>query len=116
MSEARTGVVQVVTTTDSEQEAQRLAEGLVQQRLVACVQVDGPIRSTFWWQGEAATEQEWRVTIKTSTDRYPQVASWLASNHSYDVPEILATDVVAGHEPYVRWVHDETGPPQGSGQ
>jgi len=102
------GVWQVVTTTDSEEDAQRLADGLIEQRLAACVQVDGPIRSTYWWEGGAVTEPEWRLTLKTSADRYEQMEHWLLAQHSYDVPELLATEVVAGHAPYVQWVHDET--------
>lgn len=108
MSSDRSAVWQVVTTTDSEEAAQRLSTGLIEQRLAACVQVDGPIRSSYWWEGQAATETEWRLTIKTSADHYEQMAEWLLDQHSYDVPELLATEVVAGHGPYVQWVHDET--------
>lgn len=103
-----TEVWQVVTTTDSDDEAGRLAAALVERHLAACVQVDGPIRSTYRWEGAAQTDPEWRLTIKTSSDRYPEMADWLISEHSYEVPELLATKVVAGHSDYIRWVGDET--------
>lgn len=106
-------VWQVVTTASSEEEAHRLAAMLIEDRLAACAQVDGPIHSTYWWEGQAATEPEWRLTIKTSSDRYPAMADRLVAQHSYDVPELLATEVVAGHLPYVQWIHDETQATQG---
>ncbi len=101
-------VWQVVTTTDSEEEAQRLAADLIEQRLAACAQIDGPIQSRYWWEGKAANDPEWRLTIKTSSERYPAMEKWLTEAHSYDVPEILATEVVVGHAAYVQWVIDET--------
>lgn len=108
MNTEQSQVWQVVTTTDSEAEAQRLAALLIEERLAACAQVDGPIHSTYWWEGKAATDPEWRITIKTSATQYPDMARRLADQHTYDVPEILATEVVAGHPAYVQWVVDET--------
>lgn len=101
-------VLQVATTVDSADAAQALAAGIVEQRLAACVQIDGPILSTYRWQGKVTTDEEWRLTCKTTPDRYTELAQWITDHHSYDVPEILATPVFAGHEPYIRWVRDET--------
>ncbi len=103
-----TQILQVVTTTDSREEAERLARGLVDARIAACVQVDGPIQSTYWWEGRATTEEEWRLTIKTIADRYDELEGFIARNHSYDTPEVLATPVTRGSEDYMRWVVDET--------
>ena len=101
-------VWQVVTTTGSEEEANQLAAGLVEERLAACVQVDGPIKSTYWWEGKATSDSEWRLTIKTSAVRYDAMAKWLIERHSYDVPELLATEVCSGHDAYIEWVLQET--------
>ena len=99
----------VVTTTNSEEEANRLAAGVVQERLAACAQVDGPITSTYWWEGSAANDPEWHLTIKTSAAKYDELERYLLKTHSYEVPaEILATPVVAGHDKYIQWVRDET--------
>src|SRR5699024_12829485 len=98
------GVWQVVTTTDSEEDAQRLADGLIEQRLAACVQVDGPIRSTYWWEGGAVTAPERRLTLKTSADRYEQMEHWLLAQHSQDGPEPLATELCCEHSPSCKWV------------
>lgn len=102
-------VWQVVTTTSSEEEANQLAAGLIEERLAACVQVDGPIKSTYWWEGKSTSDSEWRLTIKTSAARYNAMAKWLIERHSYDVPELLATEVCAGHDPYIEWVLQEAG-------
>jgi periplasmic divalent cation tolerance protein len=101
-------VWQVVTTTDSEDKAESLAASLIDQHLAACVQVDGPISSTYRWEGKTTTDTEWRLTIKTTSARYEAMAEWLLANHNYDVPELLATSVATGNPAYVRWVVDET--------
>lgn len=108
MSAEKSQVWQVVTTTDSEGEAHKLAALLIEEKLAACAQVDGPIHSIYWWEGKAASEPEWRITLKTSAARYPEMADRLVNQHSYDVPEVLATEVVDGHPAYVQWVIEET--------
>ncbi|HEY5311203.1 MAG TPA: divalent-cation tolerance protein CutA, partial [Pirellulales bacterium] len=63
--------IQVVTTVANADEAQRLARQLVERRLAACVQVTGPVTSTYWWQGAIETATEWRCTVKSRADLYP---------------------------------------------
>jgi len=99
--------IQVVTTTASEAEAQQIAAALVEARLAACVQVSGPITSTYRWQSKIETSQEWRCTIKTQQSHFAAVAAMIAQVHSYDVPEILATAVVAGSPEYLAWLAGE---------
>jgi periplasmic divalent cation tolerance protein len=99
----------VITTTDSIEEAERLARGLVEARLAACVQIVGPVRSAFRWEGSVSIETEWQLVVKTATERVDDLTAWLAAEHSYDVPEVIAVPVVGGHGPYLQWVVDETG-------
>lgn len=101
-------ILQVVTATDAKEEADRLAHGLVQARLAAAAQVDGPISSIYWWQGKATSAEEWRVTIKTPADRYEELDGFIVDHHSYDTPGILATPVARGSEKYLKWVVSET--------
>jgi periplasmic divalent cation tolerance protein len=101
-------IYQVVTTVDSAQAAQALAESAVRARVAACAQVDGPLTSTYWWRGQVETAQEWRVTFKTTAVRYAQLEAHVRAHHGYDVPEILGTAVVAGNPDYLRWIADET--------
>jgi periplasmic divalent cation tolerance protein len=98
----------VVTTTDSEDEAERLARGLVEARLAACVQIVGPVRSAFRWEGSVSVETEWQLVVKTAAERVDELTAWLAAEHSYEVPEVIAVPVVGGYGPYLRWVTDET--------
>jgi periplasmic divalent cation tolerance protein len=101
---------QVVTTTDSRDEADALARSAVAARLAACGQVTGPVASTYWWQGALTTAQEWQVLFKTTLAMYPALAEHIRANHSYDVPEVLCTAVTAGSDAYLEWIRAETTP------
>ncbi|MBI1902124.1 MAG: divalent-cation tolerance protein CutA [Planctomycetia bacterium] len=100
--------IQVATTIDSREAADKLAAHLVELRLAACVQVTGPIASTYRWQGKIEAAQEWLVVAKTRQDLYSRVESAIRQRHTYQVPEILATAVVAGSADYLRWLRSET--------
>ncbi|WP_156753657.1 divalent-cation tolerance protein CutA [Actinokineospora pegani] len=98
---------QVVTTTDSQDEADRLAAAIVEQRLGACVHVF-PITSVYRWEGGVARDQEWRLAIKTPAGRLADLKGYIEADHSYDVPMVIATEIVDGSEGYLSWVADET--------
>lgn len=98
----------VLTTTDSQEEADALARGLVHARLAACVQ-QMPIRSVYRWQGEVVQDEEILLLIKTQSRLYPQVESWIRAHHHYETPEILQLPVSAGLDAYLSWVQGETG-------
>lgn len=96
--------LQVVTTTESQQDAARIAEALVSRRLAACVQVVGPISSTYRWEGEVQSASEWQLIVKTRGDLYPQVEQAIRELHTYEVPEIVALPIVAGSRAYLDWL------------
>lgn len=98
--------VQVLTTTGSEAEAEAIAAALVERRLAACVQVSGPIRSRYRWQGEIERAEEWQCAIKTAAARYPELEAAIRELHSYEEPEIVATPIVAGSPGYLAWIAD----------
>jgi periplasmic divalent cation tolerance protein len=100
----------VITTTDSAEAAEELGRGIVEARLGACVQIVGPIRSIYRWQGEVQNEQEWQCWIKTCADRLDALTEYIKKNHSYDVPEVVAIPIVGGSDDYLSWVNDETSP------
>lgn len=97
----------VLTTTDSADEAERLARVLVDARLAACVQIAGPVRSVFRWEGAVSVEPEWQLWLKTDAPRVDDLTARLVAEHTYDVPEVLVLPVVSGHGPYVTWVTSE---------
>jgi periplasmic divalent cation tolerance protein len=104
-------IVTVLTTVDSAEEAERLARGLVEGRLAACVQVGGPVTSYYRWEGAVQAEREWQLLCKTRADRCPALEAHLRREHPYDVPEIIATPLVGGNEEYLRWVARESADP-----
>jgi periplasmic divalent cation tolerance protein len=99
-------LLQVVTTVDSAEKAEQIATTLINERLAACVQIDGPITSVYRWDGEIQRDQEWRCTIKTIAERSDEMLRRLEEIHPYDVPEILATRVDQASEGYARWARE----------
>jgi periplasmic divalent cation tolerance protein len=102
--------LQVTTTTESQAHAQELARAIVEARLAACVQVMGPIQSTYWWKDEIEIGQEWLCLMKTTGDRYPALEAFIKEKHSYETPEIVASEVTLGSGEYLEWIGRETGP------
>ncbi len=96
--------IQIFTTVDDRDRAEFLAQGLVDAHLAGCVQILGPMRSVYWWQGKRETAQEYLLLIKTRADLYPRVEAWLQQHHPYTVPEILAVPVQAGLPAYLQWL------------
>jgi periplasmic divalent cation tolerance protein len=103
-----TQIVQVVTTVDNEKSGERLARGIVGARLGACVQIVGPIRSLYWWQGAIDDAREWQLVIKTTSERLAALETYIKENHSYDTPEITVTEIVGGSREYLDWISAET--------
>jgi len=98
----------VLTVTDSQESAGALARSIVAAKLAACVQVSGPIRSTYWWDGDVEESQEWQLWCKTTDALYDALAAHIVENHTYEVPEILRLPVEAGHGPYLQWISTTT--------
>jgi periplasmic divalent cation tolerance protein len=99
-----TDYIQVLTTAGSEQEAERIADLLLDRRLAACVQVVGPIVSRYRWQGKLERATEWQCLAKTEATLYTEVEAAIRSVHSYEEPEILAIPVLAGSMGYLEWI------------
>jgi periplasmic divalent cation tolerance protein len=100
-------LVQVVTTIDDRDAAQAIADAVVRERLAACVQVSGPISSTYRWKGALERTEEWVCTAKTTRDGAPALVARLRALHSYDQPEILVTPVADAAPGYAAWVASE---------
>ncbi len=100
--------VQVLTTVESREAAGTLAARLVEDRLAACVQVVGPVASTYRWKGAVETAEEWLCIAKTTGERYPELERAVRGLHWYEVPEITAVPVVAGDPDYLAWLSEET--------
>ena len=97
------GIV-VLVTCPGAPVARRLAARLVQQRLAACVSVLPGVTSLFRWQGAVERATEVLLVIKTTPGRFEPMRRAILRSHPYDVPEIIALPITAGHPPYLRWL------------
>jgi periplasmic divalent cation tolerance protein len=100
--------IQVSTTVEKKEDADRIAKILVETRVAACVQVIGPIRSTYWWKGKVEEASEWLCVMKTREKLYSDLEASLKAVHPYQVPEIVAVPLTKGSEGYLRWIEEET--------
>jgi periplasmic divalent cation tolerance protein len=88
--------------------AERLARGLVEARLAACVNLVPGLRSFYRWQGEIADDLEVQLLIKTHEGRFDALVAWVQNHHPYEVPEVVALPIERGAAPYLAWLRDET--------
>jgi periplasmic divalent cation tolerance protein len=106
-------ICEVIITADSEDWLVRFTRSLVEDRLVACGQHVGPIRSIYRWDGTVNDDRETRVALHTRASLVQQVIDRTRQAHPYEVPCILAFPIQAGNPDYVRWVISETTEPAG---
>jgi periplasmic divalent cation tolerance protein len=106
-------ICEVIVTADSEDWLVSFTRSLVQDRLVACGQHIGPIRSIYRWDGTIHDNGEMRVALHTRSSLVQEVIDRARQSHPYDVPCVLALPVQAGNPDYVRWVIEETSKPGG---
>jgi len=102
--------IQIITTTEKRAEAEIIAAVLVEGGLAACVQIVGPITSTYSWKGRIETAEEWQCLIKTREDLFGEVERSIKSVHSYETPEIIALPIKEGSREYLDWMEDELPP------
>ncbi len=100
----------VLVTTGSEEQAVSIARVLVGERLAACVNVVGPVRSIYRWRDAVEDDREYLLIIKTRATLYIEVERRVRELHTYEVPEILALNADRGSPPYVKWLLESTGP------
>lgn len=93
----------VLTTTSTFEEADALAGKIVGSRLAACVQILPQMTSVYVWEGKTQRESECLLQIKTLPEKWNELKEFISSNHSYEVPEIVALDAKAA-EPYLAWL------------
>ena len=111
-----TEFIQVITSAATKADAQAIATAVVGKRLATCAQVIGPITSTYWWQGQIETADEWLCVMKSRQDLYGELEKAIRQVHPYEVPEILAVPVVQGSQDYLEWMDRELAQPVDGGQ
>jgi periplasmic divalent cation tolerance protein len=98
----------VLVTCGSEDEALKIANALVEERLAACANVISPIRSIYRWEGKIWDEKEWLLIIKTQSHKFGELEKKVKSLHSYSVPEIISLPIVEGTPSYLNWIVENT--------
>lgn len=101
------GIIEIKTTFDVEEDARKMADILINKRLVACVQI-GKIESIYTWQGKRDGAKEFLLTMKTRRGLFGKVKQEILKEHPYRVPEIVAVKICCGWKDYLKWVKDLT--------
>ena len=102
----------VLTTAGSEDEARKIANHLVENRLAACVNLIPRVESIYRWQGKIETADEWLLLIKTTVKKFPAVRDAIGELHSYEVPECIMLPIEEGSAPYLQWLGDAVEEPK----
>jgi periplasmic divalent cation tolerance protein len=102
-----TDYIQVMTTVEDRNDAEKIAKYLVEKRLAACVQVLGPLSSYFHWQGKLDMANEYLCLIKSRNDLFHELETVIKDMHPYEVPEILAVPIEKGSIEYLEWMAAE---------
>ena len=101
-------VIVAFSTFPSPEKAAEVAKTLVEEGLAACVNLVGPVRSIYRWKGELCDDAETLAIIKSTSDRFEAMKTRLVELHPYEVAEVIAFPIDAGHAPYLAWVAAQT--------
>ncbi len=99
--------IQVTVSCAHAQEAQHILSELLKQKWVACGQIIPNVQSMYRWQGQLEHSEECLLLLKSHLTLFKQIEKTVLAHHSYDVPEIMATPVVAMHTEYEKWIDEE---------
>lgn len=93
-------------TTPTREEAENITRNLLNQRLIACVNIVGPVSSLFWWKGKISQESEFLVLMKTREVLFEELTTIVKQMHNYEVPEVIAVPIAKGEHFYLEWLSD----------
>ncbi len=96
----------VLVTAKNKLEARKITQGLLKERIVACVNILDGVESHFTWKGKLEHSKETLLVIKAKQKVFEQVVNVVKKLHSYDNPEIIALPIVAGSWPYLKWIDE----------
>lgn len=104
-----TEYIVVLITASKEEEAERIAKALVEDKLAGCVNILRDVRSIYRWKSNIEDEREVMMLVKTRRELLEGLMKKVKGLHSYSVPEIIALPVIQGSEDYLGWLKEETG-------
>jgi len=97
----------VLSTCASTDEARKIAQVLLNEKLIACVNYVN-VESSYWWQGKICYDKEVLLIIKTRKDLVEEVVDKIQEIHSYEVPEVIELEIRKGNEAYLKWIEQVT--------
>ncbi|KAG0564981.1 hypothetical protein KC19_8G153900 [Ceratodon purpureus] len=106
-SDAGPSIVVYVTVPNKET-GTKLAHGIIENKLAACVNQIPGVESTYWWEGKVETDTEILLMIKTRQSLLGELTDHVKNNHPYDTPEVIALPITGGSEKYLKWIGDNT--------
>ena len=95
----------VLVTTASKKEAEKIAQLLLNKRLIACANIIGPVSSLFHWSGRIEKNEEYLILMKSRKDLFEKISETVKAFHSYEVPEIIVLPIIEGSEAYLDWLN-----------
>ena len=98
----------VTVTAPKMAAAKKLTNRILSNRLAACVNILPGVHSHYWWEGKKVRGREVLLLIKTRKNLFGKLSRLVLKHHPYEVPEILAFPIAAGHKPYLNWLRHET--------
>ena len=103
-----TGSSVVLVSASSQNEAEKIANELVNTKLAACVSIIPNMRSIYTWEGKVESSEEYLMIIKTRAELFEQVKQAIQGLHSYKIPEIISLPITHALDDYVRWINEVT--------
>ncbi|MBB34351.1 MAG: divalent-cation tolerance protein CutA [Hirschia sp.] len=104
-----TDIILIRINCPDENVAQHIGETLVRSRLAACINIEGPISSIFWWEGEVERGEEWVLLAKAPAANWSKIEAEVADLHPDEVPAILAIPCVQANARYSDWLKSVSG-------
>ena len=101
----------VYVTAKDDAEAAAIGQTVVSERLAACANVLGPIRSFYWWEGQVQDDREAVLVLKSRAALIDSLVARIKVLHSYSVPCVVSLEIVAGNPDFLRWIGAETRGP-----
>lgn len=101
----------VYVTCKSKEEAHKIAQTVLENHLVACVNIVPLVESVFWWEGKLQIEEEVLLIMKTKEAAFEGLKEEIKRVHSYTVPEIIGLPIKKGNLEYLKWIEAEVTAP-----
>ena len=98
----------IQTTVSDNEEAKKIAHHLIQKKLIACCSIIPNVKSIYTWRGGINEDNEALMVMKTKTQLYSQAEEEIKRLHSYEVPEIICLNILAGSKDYLNWISEQT--------